>query len=117
MAMHLLLLLLASLLLPMSAMLLLMMPLVMLLLMPPLPWISPLLRWVPLADAVACGMAADPIDDVDYDNAMSINHEMFLFADQVSHRMGAVFGTPNAKRNMAEHGGNRRKAARAKRGG
>lgn len=49
-----------------------------------------------VADAVACGMAADPIDDVDYDKTMSINNDSF-FAGQVSHRMRAVFGTPQRK--------------------
>ena len=49
-----------------------------------------------VADAVAYGMAADQIDDVDYDKTMSINNDSF-FAGQVSHRMGAVFGTPQRK--------------------
>ena len=50
-----------------------------------------------VADAVACGMAADPIDDVDYDKTMTIYIMIILFAGQVSHRMGAMFGTPQRK--------------------
>ena len=70
-----------------------------------------------VADAVACGMAADPIDDVDYDKKMSINNDIFYSLARCPIAWEPCSALPNAKRNKADHGGNRRKAARAKRGG